>query len=314
MMRIYIFFLLVLVLAGCGKERIAPVWERQVSHTGFDISAVHFLDGQRGFAVGGNSWYHGVALATADGGVTWVADSLGDKQLFALDFNDQGEGVAAGIDGYVFSRKEQETDWNFYRYTIWEIYRGVAHNGKATLLVGGQAYKSGILARLDEQFQFDTSSQYDVELDAVCFADEQVAIAVGYGLVLRSENRGRSWAPLPVDGDHFRAVHFPSASVGYIAGYAGTILKTVDGGKTWKKLRNGGDIWQSNILVRSVFFKDEETGYLAGEKGVVWKTVNGGEDWTVLDGLPELDYYDVHVIGDEGWLVGEQGAIIHFRD
>ncbi|MBK7408486.1 MAG: hypothetical protein IPL49_02385 [Saprospirales bacterium] len=307
-------FFLAATFFGCGKEKIPLLWEQQDSGTSYDISAVHFLDSDTGFAVGGASWYYGVSLTTTNGGKTWVADSMANKQLFALDFNEKGEGVAAGIDGYVFSRQVQDMNWSFYRYPVWEFYRGVAHNEETTLLVGGEAYKSGMIVRLDANFQLDTLSEFDVELDAVCFVDDQVAIAVGYGLVLRSEDGGRSWFPLPVDGDHFRAIHFPSEKVGYIVGYAGTILKTEDGGKIWKNIRNGGGIWVSNVPFRALFFVDEATGYLAGEKGIVWKTSNGGVDWAALEGLPEMDYYDVHVIGHEGWLVGEQGAIIHFQD
>lgn len=312
--RTMIFLLLLVVAVGCGKEKIEPVWERQESHTDYDISAVRFIDGQRGYAVGGNSWYYGVSLVTEDGGNTWVIDSMADKQLYALDINDEGEAVAVGIDGYVFSRGENDVDWSFYRYPVWEFYRGVSHTENATLVVGGQAYKSGMVVRLDGDFQLDMLSEFDVELDAVCFAGEQVAIAAGYGLILRSEDGGRNWAPLPVDGDHFRAIHFPTSSVGYIAGGSGTILKTEDGGKTWERLRNGGGIWESNIPFRALFFTDEETGYLAGEKGVVWKTKDGGRSWAVLKGLPEEDYFGVHAVGGDVWLVGRKGTIVHFKE
>lgn len=314
MKKIALSFVLVASLCSCGKEKIELIWEQQPSKTEYAIQAVHFLDAKRGYAVGGDSWYYGLSLVTTDGGKTWVADSIANKLLMGLDFNHAGEGVAAGIDGYVFSRREQDPNWSFYRFPVWDFYRGVAHSETATLLVSGAAYQDGKIARLNSSFQLDTVSEFDLELDAVSFVDEQVAIAVGYGLVLRSEDGGRSWQVLPVDGDHFRAVHFPSEKVGYVVGYAGAILKSVDGGKTWEKLRNGGGIWVPNVPFRAVFFVDEETGYLAGEKGIVWKTVNGGADWAVLEGLPEVDYYDLHVIGKEGWLAGEKGTIIHFRE
>lgn len=302
------------IFMGCGKEKMPVAWERQDSGTAFNLSAIYFLDAQRGVAVGGDSWYQGVSLLTTDGGKHWDADSLTNKQLFALDFDPQGKGVTAGIDGYVFSRGVQDAQWQFYRYPVWKIYRDVSHRPSGALLVGGDGYKNGIITLLDEQFQLDTFIEMAEELNAVSFVTDQTAIAAGYGIVLRSEDGGRTWAPLPVDGDHFRAVHFPSANVGYIVGYAGTILKTTDGGKSWEKLRDGGNIWVSNLPFRAVFFVDEETGYLAGDGGLVWKTANGGEDWMELEGLPPIDFYDIHVVGNEGWLAGEGGAIIHFQE
>ena len=308
------FICLLAGLSACGKEQINLVWEQQSSGTSHTISALHFLDADTGYAVGGDTWYHGFALHTIDGGKNWTMDSIANKQLFALDFNESGEGVAAGIDGYVFERKPSSPNWNFFRYPVWAFYRGVAHSADATLLVGGVAYKNGTIVRLDADFQIDTLTEFEPELDAACFVDAQTAMAVGYGLVLRSEDGGRTWTTLPINGDHFLAIHFPSPKVGYIVGFAGTILKTEDGGKTWSKIRNGGGVWVRSIPLRALHFIDEETGYLAGEKGLVWKTSNGGENWTALEGLPEVDYYDIHVIGRDGWLVGENGVLIHFRD
>ncbi|MFZ2899096.1 MAG: YCF48-related protein [Saprospiraceae bacterium] len=313
-MRFFGVFVFAVLFMGCGKEKMPVVWERQDSGTAFNLSAIYFLDAQRGVAVGGNTWYQGVSLITTDGGRHWKADSLTNKQLFALDFDQEGEGVAAGIDGYVFSRGFQDVQWQFYRYPVWRFYRGVSHRPYGTLLAGGDGYKNGIIARLDAQFQFDTFIEMAEEMNAVSFVTDQTAIAAGYGLVLRSEDGGRTWFPLPVGGDHFRGIHFPTEETGYIVGYAGTILKTTDGGRSWEKLRDGGNIWVPNMPFRAVFFVDEETGYLAGDGGLVWKTTNGGEDWMQLEDLPEIDFYDIHVVGNEGWLAGEGGAIIHFQE
>jgi photosystem II stability/assembly factor-like uncharacterized protein len=312
-MRKALFLLLVLALSGCGKERIGLVWERQESGTDYTISAVHFLDAQRGYAVGGDSWYFGLSLETANGGRTWQADSMANKQLFALDFDEEGTGVAGGIDGYVFRKREEDIDWQFFRYPNWDYYRSISHRKDVTLLVSGEAFKNGAIVRLN-QFQPDTLSVWENELSAIWLVDEATAIAAGFGIVLRSEDGGRSWSPLPVKGDYFQDIHFPSERVGYIVGLAGTILKTEDGGATWDRQRNGGNIWVSNRPFRAVCFADEQRGYIAGDGGLLWKTDNGGADWMVVEDLPEIDFTDVCVVGNEGWLVGKKGAIIHFRD
>jgi photosystem II stability/assembly factor-like uncharacterized protein len=312
--RIALVFFAVFALASCGKEKIEPLWERQDSGTDYPLNAVYFLDEQTGYAVGGDTWRLGISLHTNDGGETWQADSMSNKRVFALHFNRDRVGVAAGIDGNVFRRNGQDPAWNQFRYPVWKPYWGAAKSDSASLLVGGQAYKDGVIVRLGADFQIDTVCEFVEEINAVSFVTEQTAIAVGYGVVLRSEDGGRSWTPLPVVGDHFRAVHFPSERVGYIAGYSGAIFKTEDGGKTWQQLRKGGGIRTPYVHFRSVFFTDEETGYLAGENGVVWKTENGGAGWSVFAGLPDIDYYGVYAIGKRGWLVGENGAIIHFRE
>jgi photosystem II stability/assembly factor-like uncharacterized protein len=59
------------------------------------------------------------------------------------------------------------------------------------------------------------------------------------------------------------AVHFTNAKTGYIAGEAGIILKTTDGGITWTPQSS-----RSIFYLNSIYFLDSITGYIAGE-GVV---------------------------------------------
>lgn len=70
------------------------------------------------------------------------------------------------------------------------------------------------------------------------------------------------------------AATMPKDSTGYIVGYSGTILKTLDGGNTWSKQVSG-----THNALHSVCFIDENTGYAAGEYGTILKTTNGGAVW-----------------------------------
>jgi hypothetical protein len=67
------------------------------------------------------------------------------------------------------------------------------------------------------------------------------------------------------------AVHFVSPELGWAVGYAGTIIRTNDGGATWQAQESGvtTNLW-------GVHFLDAQTGWAAGWTGTIVHTTNGG--------------------------------------
>ena len=58
----------------------------------------------------------------------------------------------------------------------------------------------------------------------------------------------------------------------------------------------------------------EEKGYLVGDRGTFWRTLNGGNSWQRVKDFPKVDLYDVYVIHNTGYIVGESGRIFRFED
>jgi len=67
-------------------------------------------------------------------------------------------------------------------------------------------------------------------------------------------------------------VWFAGADTGTVVGYAGTILRTTNGGLTWYAQ-------QSHTVqnLYDVFFTDTRNGTVVGEEGTILRTVNGGD-------------------------------------
>jgi photosystem II stability/assembly factor-like uncharacterized protein len=310
----WVVVILCLAMTGfsCGKEEIELAWEEQIVQVNAPLNAVFFTDENTGHIVGGEYWTKGYYLSTTNGGQTWDVDSLTNKRLFALDFLADGYGLTVGVDGYLFRKNDSQDDWHFQRLPYWDILRGVAFKNKTDgILVGGIGYSDGVIIPIKNNTAIKRDS-FENEISAVCYSDDNTAHAVGYGIVLRSTDGGENWTRLPVDGDFFRAVVFPSASIGYAVGSTGTILKTTDGGAKWKKIRDGSKLRVSNVPFRDLYFTDEERGYIVGENGTFWRTINGGDDWVEVKGLPEVDFLGIHVGNGTGWLVSEEGRIFRF--
>ena len=79
--------------------------------------------------------------------------------------------------------------------------------------------------------------------------------------------------PLPT-GNSLLAVCFTDASTGYSVGGYGDIIKTSDGGLTWKtvSVASGADLW-------SVSFPSADTGFVSGAYGTVLQTTDAGASW-----------------------------------
>jgi photosystem II stability/assembly factor-like uncharacterized protein len=144
--------------------------------------------------------------------------------------------------------------------------------------------------------------------------------AVGeMGLVLRSDNSGATWTQQPSPTSvMLSAVHFVTASDGWIAGHDGVILATRDGGRTWKLQFDGrgGDAQMLEAAralsaaastdaakeaaedavaaaersvkagpsrpLMGVRFLDQQAGFACGAFGQLFETNDAGERWRYI--------------------------------
>jgi len=138
--------------------------------------------------------------------------------------------------------------------------------------------------------------------------------------------QGGNWTKQPAGTMAWlHGVFFIDENHGWAAGSKGTLLRTEDGGRTWKTTSASTD-----DVVRDVFFVDPLDGWLVCEvnayqlktvedpRAYLMKTTDGGNKWTRV----EIKGFDVDAIlvravfsrSGRGWAFGEGGSIYTTRD
>lgn len=119
-----------------------------------------------------------------------------------------------------------------------------------------------------------------------------------------------------------RSIHFVDAETGWIGGSGGTLLKTVDGGKTWKQ--------ESKFMddsIREVFFSDKNIGWILCERNIyslgtkapsyLMKTSNGGKTWDRIEFNNKQKQRITKIFfatSGFGLAIGETGALFGLED
>ncbi len=99
----------------------------------------------------------------------------------------------------------------------------------------------------------------------------------------------------PLEG--IAAVHFVDENEGWaVTGYAGSILHSLDGGRTWTIVHATGD------FLEDIFFYDRLHGW-AGGKGITVRTEDGGASWTDVP-LPGYHWSVFFASPLRGWACG----------
>lgn len=91
-----------------------------------------------------------------------------------------------------------------------------------------------------------------------------------------SDDSGQSWKHHFLPEEYFGVsdIHFFNADEGFACGFNGFILKTEDGGETWREIH-----YDDRRSVYTIHFVDEMTGWATGYEGLVLSTSDGGETW-----------------------------------
>lgn len=166
------------------------------------LTAVHFASEREGWAVG----HRGVVLHTADAGETWALqriDDSGDRPLFAVHFFDARNGVAVGL-------------WS-----------------RVIVTSDGGAHWDTVAMQPPEG-----SKKADLNLMALAADDKGRLYAAGErGMVLRSEDRGRTWVyeATGYKGSFWASLAAPDGVL-LVGGLRGSLYRSTDGGRSWSRV------------------------------------------------------------------------------
>jgi photosystem II stability/assembly factor-like uncharacterized protein len=136
----------------------------------------------------------------------------------------------------------------------------------------------------------------------------EAVVAVGeHGLVLRSEDEGKTWVRTSVPATStLTSVAFIDEAKGWACGQEGTLLSTGDGGRTWIRREGTLAADASPLVVRAA----GPRLILAGAFGLLSRSFDAGATWTQWEppeGGPHV--YSVFDYQD-GWLLaGEMGFL-----
>jgi photosystem II stability/assembly factor-like uncharacterized protein len=312
-----LFFSLTSLFFSCKKESINLLSFKEITAPStYPLASVWFIDDLRGYVCGGDTWTHGFVASTKDGGSTWHTDTITPKKLECLQFDATGQGYVCGLDGLMMFLEPNKLHWQGFKSDFCWYRACYFPSPQYGVAVSGEGWKAGILRHYNPQFwNQDTSQTFVNELNAVWYSDSITAFASGMGQVLRSKDAGKNWERLPYTDDQYLAIHFPTKTDGYIIGQNGTLLKTTDNGQNWQILNAKKGAWGKNNQLRSVWFSSANTGYIVGDQGLFWKTTDGGFTWLPIVNAPEdIDFTDVFMFKNQGWITAKNGRMFHFEE
>ena len=191
-------------------------------------------------------------------------------------------------------------------HLLWHI-----HFSLCLVALGLIAFSTGAAAVNAEQ------SQASDDLFSVTSLPSGVWYAVGVaGTLLSSNNDGRTWKARkiaeaqPFGWLDLYSVRFADEKHGWICGEQGLVLRTDDGGKTWRRQPTG-----VNEELYRLAPGDSKNAIAVGTNGIILYTNDGGEHWQANRQKGELDYFDATMPeAANGWVVGEFETILHTSD
>jgi len=314
MKKLIPILLMFLFLTACKKDTYNVLWEEISSMTELDLHAIHFINADTGYIIGGARYSESLILRTQDGGTTWEELSLDlDKGLYDICFVNNQKGYIAAYDGNIAHTSDGGDTWTLQALGVpYEAYlplRSITFSDENNgIAVGGVGYEVGLIAETSNGGTSWDTTYVNSEMRKVVYTEGELYMC-GFGEVHRKANDA-TWELLDVDDDYFTSMSFINDQEGLVVGYWGSVYHTDDSGNTWNCLRNSSYA-RNRWHINDVWMVDDAVAYIAGE-GFIKKSTNGGEDWTPLN-LKEGNYNQLHLFDENsGIAVGDDGLIVKF--
>lgn len=253
-------------------------WIPQQSGISERLSSVHFIDRNTGFAGGSGKTF----LSTMDGGETWIFQNIESDSatiFSSIHSNENSELFFISNYGEIFYSNNWGAEWNI-RYSFNSggytyLKFPTSDLGFAKQIVGNEVKSTGDGGSVWSTYQFPFQFSGDI-----FFLNERYGWMVENSMLssiypdsvslFHTNNSGSSWQRLSsFQTNHtphfFDNIQFVNQNNGWISDFS-EILRTTDGGKTWKLVYDIGDdaVWD-------IYFLNNSHGWAVSMYGQILK-------------------------------------------
>lgn len=224
------------------------------------------------------------AVAAPDERVVWAVGS-------------GGKIVRSEDGGQSWVRQTSGTDVNLQGIAAWDEQAAIAVGNDGVVVVTGDAGRAWTRAEIP-------ASSNPNKLFRVRIANGTVWAVGEFGALLRSDDRGVTWArALPEKDRAWNDIAFVG-DAGWLVGEFGALMKSSDGGANWEPV-----VTPNKVSLMGVAFRDAQHGVAVGLAGALLVTADGGASWQQVPAFTREHFYSV--MWDEGrWLaVGDKGVM-----
>lgn len=272
----------------------------------------------------------GVIAYSDDGGESWVQSEVPVSTLItSMDVVSEDTAWAVGHSGVILHTNDQAKTWTLAlegnEANQLLLRKAQATFDKAKLAYqNAEGYEKEDFQYVMEDAEFALSNaEFDVGLGPsnpfldVLFLNDKKGFAIGaYGLFVSTDDGGNAWESVAhrlenFDRYHLNALAQLKGGAIIIAGEAGTLFVSYDGGAQWETLY--GPYQGSFFGIQATV--NENEALLYGLKGHIFKTTDAGQRWKriVVDVETSLTS---SAISDNGLIAiaGLSGVVLLSRD
>ncbi len=296
-------------------------WQQSASYpmSNTTITDMHFFDTANGYAVGGNN----MVLKTDNGGDTWksltgYSSDLQIKKLFAPT-----EDTAFVLGSYGWLEKTTDAWKTWYQDSPPEVpglqFSRLINPNDLYMLNRSLGYLVGdtiIWKTIDGCNSWSASIWHSNwianGIERVFFSSEQTGYSLGtysvplkdtgyhiqdFGILFRTRNGGATWDTLNYGyRNRMHGLYFWSDEDGIIICDSGIVLKTSDGGDSWRESFRIPDMVPGQSQLSGINFITRKVGYISSIPAKIFLTTDGGETWSL-----DLDLH-ITQIQDFAWV------------
>ncbi len=273
-------------------------WHPVISgYTGYTFWKLHFINADTGYVggegpAGGAPSGPGIILKTANGGTTWTTCTSGTaypvRDLYAVNYDTvYACGGAEALDGHIIKSVDRGLTWSivgpaYYDAMLQGLYFLNSNVGFLGMYesvfgsyfpttsswlgttTGGTTFTTTNNPGSTSYWRFSTDF-YGVSTGYSSRANGTIADSV---YIRKTTDGGTTWNEHTITGytGNLNSLKFISATIGYIVGNGGHILKTTDGAVTWVP-----QISSTTQELNSVYFVNSTLGFAAGDNGTIVK-------------------------------------------
>lgn len=225
-----------------------------------------------------------------------------------------GRIVAVGERGHVLVSQDQGQTWRQVAVPTRKTLTAIAFADERVLVAVGH---QGSMVRSEDSGetwkQVQTGAAQDSSFLDVVFLDSNHGFAVGaYGLFMGTADGGVSWKPRTItdDGFHYNRIVLGRDGTLYIAGEAGTLLRSMDSGETWDSIPTP---YEGSFFGLLDLGNDSQLAF--GLRGHVYRSTTRGDDWEEVSiPVPTLVMSGTELPDGRIVLAGQSGNFLLSRD